>query len=520
MNPPTHTRRSGGAEGDSGTLVRTLRALLTRLLERSSDAAAALEAALVPTLTPPLTPPPNPAHTPPVRPVPLVSEAPSSGGVGVGGGWDGWDGWREGGGGDTEGGGGESGMPAVSGGAVIRLLRGSKRLRSTGAPLLLTLLHRLLDGRELLAEASRAAGDAADPRHELQQLQQAQPLEQLQQLQRVQQLEQLEQLEQLQRVQQLQQLEQVQSLQVLIGEMIEVQLGVGEERSDDLWAELLGPGALAATDAANECPATRASPGELLASLLRRALRAALPEVCDGAHASEAVSEGDEQLLVLCLSLALAMLQGSATPHSPSPSAAANMRQEKRGQEWLPQLMPLLPLLRAALTHPREDVATLAARLSTAILTRSSAAPAADAPASALAGVEEGGVSHGGSPQGEYDEAATWRSALTSLGGSVPERAMGLAELRGLLLARSAHVGARLSQLVELCEIQLMHRDSYVYQSALNTLSAAAEVHPHRIFPHLAKLILPAPVSPRPPPPPSLRIPCLPALPLSPLYCT
>jgi hypothetical protein len=64
-----------------------------------------------------------------------------------------------------------------------------------------------------------------------------------------------------------------------------------------------------------------------------------------------------------------------------------------------------------------------------------------------------------------------------------------------------------------------MHRDSYVYQSALNTLSAAAEVHPHQIFPHLAKLILPAPVSPRPSPP-SLRIPCLPALPLSPPYCT
>ena len=51
---------------------------------------------------------------------------------------------------------------------------------------------------------------------------------------------------------------------------------------------------------------------------------------------------------------------------------------------------------------------------------------------------------------------------------------------------------AQLPQLVALCEAQLMHEDSFVYQAALNALAAAANVAPASVLQRLTALLLPS----------------------------
>ena len=60
-----------------------------------------------------------------------------------------------------------------------------------------------------------------------------------------------------------------------------------------------------------------------------------------------------------------------------------------------------------------------------------------------------------------------------------------------LFKRRSAAVMLQLDMVVDLCEAQLQHSESYVYQAALNALEAAASAAPSRVLPRLAQLLLP-----------------------------
>ena len=44
---------------------------------------------------------------------------------------------------------------------------------------------------------------------------------------------------------------------------------------------------------------------------------------------------------------------------------------------------------------------------------------------------------------------------------------------------------------VDLCETQMQHEDSFVYQAAVNALQAAATVSPSMVLPRLASLLMP-----------------------------
>ena len=93
----------------------------------------------------------------------------------------------------------------------------------------------------------------------------------------------------------------------------------------------------------------------------------------------------------------------------------------------------------------------------------------------------------------EADRAALREAAEEMVGVHVPLRAKGLDTIRRLVTARRPVALSQLPLLVELCEAQLRHEDSYVYQAAVNTLEGAACVAPSMVLPRLAALLLPDP---------------------------
>ena len=83
------------------------------------------------------------------------------------------------------------------------------------------------------------------------------------------------------------------------------------------------------------------------------------------------------------------------------------------------------------------------------------------------------------------------REAAEEMIGPIPMRAKGLHTVAALFKRRSAAVMLQLDMVVDLCEAQLQHSESYVYQAALNALEAAASAAPSRVLPRLAQLLLP-----------------------------
>lgn len=116
-----------------------------------------------------------------------------------------------------------------------------------------------------------------------------------------------------------------------------------------------------------------------------------------------------------------------------------------------------------------------------------------------------------GAPTVQCDDAAD-RLALREAAEEmvsvhVPLRAKGLGAVRALLQARRPVALAQLPLIADLCEAQLAHDDSFVYQAAVNALEAAADVAPSQILPRLAALLLPD--TPSQPPPPSSAAPAV-----------
>jgi len=129
----------------------------------------------------------------------------------------------------------------------------------------------------------------------------------------------------------------------------------------------------------------------------------------------------------------------------------------------------LLSPLQGCLADPSEALAAQAAALAAGILTL----PDGDA-------AVEGRLSD-------------LREAVHDAGSAEPPLvAAGLAAIRNAILARRPAATARLETLCEVARLRLAHPDSFVYQAALNTLAAAAEVEPATMMPKLAQLVLPA----------------------------
>ena len=167
----------------------------------------------------------------------------------------------------------------------------------------------------------------------------------------------------------------------------------------------------------------------------------------------------------------------------------------------------MLPLLvaasRGSLIEPTTREKALAASIAIATLPIGDAADApqvgAPPPATsatvvaAPAGMES--LQHEGAEAAAAEEAADREKLLEAteeMVGPVPLRAKGLHTVASLLHSRRPVVMSQLALVVSLCEAQLLHEESYVYQAALNALEAAATARPSEVLPRLAQLILPS----------------------------
>ena len=146
-------------------------------------------------------------------------------------------------------------------------------------------------------------------------------------------------------------------------------------------------------------------------------------------------------------------------------------------------LRELLPVLVAASNAPLLDKDTRAKALSASI------GVATLAPSSGgIDDVTNGGINEKDAAEGR----AALREAAEELGSPhVPLRAKGLGTLARLLRSRRPAVMINLPLVVDLCETQMQHEDSFVYQAAVNALQAAATVSPSMVLPRLASLLMP-----------------------------
>lgn len=138
---------------------------------------------------------------------------------------------------------------------------------------------------------------------------------------------------------------------------------------------------------------------------------------------------------------------------------------------------PLQALIRARLLRRLQDrvrdgrpaVAAQAAELTASVLT--------------LVGVDPSEAERG---------VAELQEAVADAGSPEPPLiAAGLDAIRKALLRRCPCALDKLELLCQVARLRLAHRDSFVYQAALNTLAAAAEVAPRTVMPRLAELVLP-----------------------------
>ena len=107
--------------------------------------------------------------------------------------------------------------------------------------------------------------------------------------------------------------------------------------------------------------------------------------------------------------------------------------------------------------------------------------------------VTDGGAGEHGDEGDEGERAELREAAEEMVGVHVPLRAKGLDTVRRLVQARRPLALSQLPLLIDLCEAQLHHEDSFVYQAAVNALETAATVAPSTVLPRLAALLLPEP---------------------------
>jgi hypothetical protein len=98
--------------------------------------------------------------------------------------------------------------------------------------------------------------------------------------------------------------------------------------------------------------------------------------------------------------------------------------------------------------------------------------------------------------QGDGGRAALREAAAEMVSEQIPLRAKGLVGISRLIQERRSAVLAQLELVLDLCEAQLHHDDSFVYQAAINAFEVAASVAPSTVLPRLASLLLPQPGDP------------------------
>ena len=170
----------------------------------------------------------------------------------------------------------------------------------------------------------------------------------------------------------------------------------------------------------------------------------------------------------------------------------------------------MLPLLvsasHAARLEPPLREKALAASIAVATLTSTPAV--ADAAPREGGGAGGGGGGGGGEAGGTGGGALLREAAEEMVSEHVPLRTKGLVTIRNLLHRREGCVMSQLDLIVGLCEAQLRHPESFVYQAALNALEAAAAAEPSLVLPRIAGLLMPdaahsAAARPAAPPPPA-----------------
>lgn len=224
--------------------------------------------------------------------------------------------------------------------------------------------------------------------------------------------------------------------------------------------------------------------------LLRAALPAAINTTCGLVEEREESSAAEERLL-LCLHLAQLLVTGAGQPPKAIPvetkerGGADESRVEMDGaaeegvltgrvsaelrQALFEIIEPLRALCEARVSN---EVRSLALSLCISISTLPVSDGLGGAGATSASGHQQlpaGEITSSGAVAAaprQTDSASELREvAIELVSSQVPLRAAALSHVRALILQKNDSVMARLPELVSLCEAQLMHEDSFVYQA-------------------------------------------------------